>query len=205
MANSRPAKPRGKGMGDPPRSVYHNSFTFMHRLPLLYSRPAWQTGAKPSPSFSPASLPPRLPPANQGSFPPLAAQTNGSRLHDSTQQDRILPALSGLTVRSHSFLARGIPLPTLLSRARLSPCPPNLLSGMRLLYCLPLLRVTLLVSPSRMSKTYPSPAHHSKSHYSLPSLTSTLGSLVLPTPRFPMATVSSATFYTGYSSHGMMP
>lgn len=76
---ARQPKPRGKGMADPPR------------------RPAWQTGARASPTFSPATIPARLPPATPAAFPPLGAQTNGSRTHDPAQQERILPALSGLT------------------------------------------------------------------------------------------------------------
>ncbi|KAG0696981.1 hypothetical protein DFH29DRAFT_879012 [Suillus ampliporus] len=61
------------------------------------NRPAWQTGARASPTFSPANNPARLPPsANQGGFPPLGAQTNGSRTHDPAQE-RPLHILSGLT------------------------------------------------------------------------------------------------------------
>lgn len=60
-------------------------------------RPAWQTGARASPTFSPANNSARLPPsANQGGFPPLGAQTNGSRTHDPAQE-RPLHILSGLT------------------------------------------------------------------------------------------------------------
>ncbi|KAG1773434.1 hypothetical protein EDD22DRAFT_857547 [Suillus occidentalis] len=58
---ARQPKPRGKGMADPPR------------------RPAWQTGARPNSTLSPTNNSARLPPsANQGGFPPLGAQTNGS-------------------------------------------------------------------------------------------------------------------------------
>lgn len=101
-------------MADPPRSVLPQlpPQTPMHHLPPFpFSRPAWQTGARASPSFSPASIPARLPPANQGGFPPLGVQANGTRTHDPAQE-RILPALSGLTVCFH-FLQSGIRPPIL--------------------------------------------------------------------------------------------
>ncbi|KAG1781643.1 hypothetical protein EV702DRAFT_1072354 [Suillus placidus] len=78
-STARQPKPRGKGMADPPR------------------RPAWQTNARPNSTLSPTNNSARLPPsANQGGFPPLGAQTNGSRIHDPAQ-DRPLHILSGLT------------------------------------------------------------------------------------------------------------
>ncbi|KAK7690931.1 hypothetical protein QCA50_006034 [Cerrena zonata] len=61
--------------------------------------PAWSTGARASPTFSPAGSTARLPnvsqPASPG-FPPLA-QTNGGAPRTDRPQDRILNQLSGLT------------------------------------------------------------------------------------------------------------
>ncbi|KAG1719146.1 hypothetical protein EDB19DRAFT_1787389 [Suillus lakei] len=79
-STARQPKPRGKGMADPPRRP----------------GPAWQT-SRPNSTLSPTNNSARLPPsANQGSFPPLGAQTNGSRIHDPTQ-DQPLQKLAGLT------------------------------------------------------------------------------------------------------------
>ncbi|KIK94468.1 hypothetical protein PAXRUDRAFT_142736, partial [Paxillus rubicundulus Ve08.2h10] len=65
-------------------------------------RPQAWSGARPSPTFSPANSTPRLPNgppmANQGGFPPLAGHANGIRSQDATQ-DRVLQTLVGLTVR----------------------------------------------------------------------------------------------------------
>ncbi|KAG9315325.1 hypothetical protein JVU11DRAFT_4467 [Chiua virens] len=62
-------------------------------------RPAW-SGARASPTFSPANTPARLPngppAAPQGTFPPLPAHANGSRPQDAPQ-DRALQNLAGLT------------------------------------------------------------------------------------------------------------
>jgi hypothetical protein len=66
--------------------------------------PAW-SNQRNSSAFSPAGTSQRLPnapsPSNQGSFPPLAAQPNGSRPVNpvDNSQDRILHLLAGLTVR----------------------------------------------------------------------------------------------------------
>ncbi|KIM56940.1 hypothetical protein SCLCIDRAFT_17102 [Scleroderma citrinum Foug A] len=64
------------------------------------NRPQAWTGARPSPTFSPANSPARLPngppSSNQGAFPPLAG-ANGSRPQDGVQQDRIIQSLAGLT------------------------------------------------------------------------------------------------------------
>ena len=66
---------------------------------------AW-SNQRNSSAFSPAGTSQRLPnapsPSNQGSFPPLAAQPNGSRPVDNSQ-DRILHLLAGLTVRCASL------------------------------------------------------------------------------------------------------
>ncbi|KAH7930135.1 hypothetical protein BV22DRAFT_1001233 [Leucogyrophana mollusca] len=62
--------------------------------------PAWTAGARASPTFSPANSPARLPAGppstNQGGFPPLGTQTNGTRPVD-PPQDRNLQSLAGLT------------------------------------------------------------------------------------------------------------
>ncbi|KAL4062126.1 hypothetical protein J3A83DRAFT_4195692 [Scleroderma citrinum] len=63
------------------------------------NRPQAWTGARASPTFSPANPPARLPngppSSNQGAFPPLAG-ANGSRPQDAPQ-DRIIQSLAGLT------------------------------------------------------------------------------------------------------------
>ena len=77
--------------------------TFLHHTlgDLNRRAPAWSTGARASPTFSPAGSNARLPnvsqPASPG-FPPLA-QTNGGAPRTDRPQDRILNQLSGLTVR----------------------------------------------------------------------------------------------------------
>ncbi|KAH7907134.1 hypothetical protein BJ138DRAFT_534555 [Hygrophoropsis aurantiaca] len=62
--------------------------------------PAWSTNARASPTYSPANstirLPSGPPPTNQGGFPPLGGQTNGTRPQDAAQ-DRNIQSLSGLT------------------------------------------------------------------------------------------------------------
>lgn len=69
------------------------------------NRPQAWTGARASPTYSPANPPARLPngpqSSNQGAFPPLTS-ANGSRPQD-VQQDRIIQALAGLPVRSTPY------------------------------------------------------------------------------------------------------
>ncbi|KAF8554378.1 hypothetical protein OG21DRAFT_1412629 [Imleria badia] len=81
MATTSRSKQPRKGMADP-----------------ATRRPAW-SGARASPTFSPANTTSRLPngpPAPQGSFPSLPAHANGSRSQDAPQ-DRVLQTLTGLT------------------------------------------------------------------------------------------------------------
>ncbi|KAF8896389.1 hypothetical protein BD779DRAFT_1495640 [Infundibulicybe gibba] len=78
---ARQSKPARKGAPEPARRTQ-----------------AWSTGARASPTFSPANNPPRManppPQASQIPFPPLA-QTNGTR--SDPAHDRIMQSLSGLT------------------------------------------------------------------------------------------------------------
>jgi hypothetical protein len=89
------------------------------------SRPAW-SGARASPTFSPANTTSRLPngppaPA-QGSFPPLLAHANGTRSHDAPQ-DRVLQNLAGLTVRLTYPIASHVTSLHLLFHTRVQPSP----------------------------------------------------------------------------------
>ncbi|KAI9566778.1 hypothetical protein HD554DRAFT_2173956 [Boletus coccyginus] len=90
MATSSRSKPPRKGMADP-----------------TTRRPAW-SGARASPTFSPANTTSRLPngpPAPQGGFPPLPAHTNGTRSPDAPQ-DRVLQTLAGLTGTTVTLLTK---------------------------------------------------------------------------------------------------
>ncbi|KAI6115622.1 hypothetical protein EDD16DRAFT_1593513 [Pisolithus croceorrhizus] len=78
------------------------------------TRRAW-TGARASPTFSPANSPARLPngppPPNQGAFPPLAG-ANGSRAQDPPQpqpqpQDRTVQSLTGLIGTTITLTTKG--------------------------------------------------------------------------------------------------
>ncbi|KAI6165614.1 hypothetical protein EDD17DRAFT_1753799 [Pisolithus thermaeus] len=78
------------------------------------TRRAW-TGARASPTFSPANSPARLPngppPSNQGAFPPLAG-ANGSRAQDPPQpqpqpQDRTVQSLTGLIGTTITLTTKG--------------------------------------------------------------------------------------------------
>jgi len=119
MTTTRPSKGPRKGPADAP--VSRLVFLF---LPLTGPRslyisnspsraPAWGTGARASPTFSSAGRqPPQQPPAPpaiapQPNFPPLAQtqaplqpQANGTRSDSAPPRDRVLQALSGLTVCS---------------------------------------------------------------------------------------------------------
>ncbi|KAF9223412.1 hypothetical protein BS17DRAFT_754452 [Gyrodon lividus] len=83
MATTSRSKQPKKGMPDPAR----------------YVRPQAWSGARASPTFSPANSSSRLPngppSANQGGFPPLAGHTNGTRSQDAVQ-DRVIQPLVGL-------------------------------------------------------------------------------------------------------------
>ncbi|KAJ7284976.1 hypothetical protein C8J57DRAFT_1709285 [Mycena rebaudengoi] len=84
---ARQPKPARKGAPEPARR-----------------QPAWTTGARASPTFSPTSAPPNpltapAPPAPPA-FPPLTA-TNGA-----SPQDRVLQALSGLTGTTVTLLTK---------------------------------------------------------------------------------------------------
>ncbi|KAI6013459.1 hypothetical protein BKA83DRAFT_4361812 [Pisolithus microcarpus] len=82
------------------------------REPATRRTQAW-TGARASPTFSPANAPARLPngppPSNQGAFPPLAG-ANGSRAQDPPQpqpQDRIVQSLTGLIGTTITLTTKG--------------------------------------------------------------------------------------------------
>lgn len=89
------------------------------REPTTRRTQAW-SGARASPTFSPANSPARLPNGpppsnNQGAFPPLAG-ANGSRPQDATQpqpqpqpqpQDRIIQSLTGLIGTTITLTTKG--------------------------------------------------------------------------------------------------
>ena len=121
MATARQSKGPRKGPADPPvsRLVFPSLYINCSPRSLYISNspsraPAWGSGARASPTFSSAGRQqpqqtPAPPPAiaPQPNFPPLAQtqaplqpQPNGTRSDSAPPRDRVLQALSGLTVRS---------------------------------------------------------------------------------------------------------
>ncbi|KAF8206468.1 hypothetical protein K438DRAFT_1669336 [Mycena galopus ATCC 62051] len=84
---ARQPKPARKGAPEPARNT---------------RQPAW-TGARASPTFSPANTPPNPPQAAPTSFPPLAG-TNGA--NGASAQNKVLQSLAGLTGTTITLLTK---------------------------------------------------------------------------------------------------
>ena len=105
----RQTKGARKGPPEPTVARWAQSFLIFCNHPPPHQTassrtPAW-TGARGSPTYSPSTASPRQHPTQappiQNSFPPLA-QINGAR--QDNPRDRVLQALSGLTVRSYILI-----------------------------------------------------------------------------------------------------